>query len=97
VTVGDYAVFGGKAGVVDHVTIGERAQVGAGSVVTKSVAPGVVVWGFPARPIRQAKRDMASGHRLSTIAKRTLSLVTRVRSLEERIARLEERAESSTL
>ena len=89
VTVGDYAVFGGKAGVVDHVTIGERAQVGAGSVVTKSVEAGTVVWGFPARPIRETKRDMASNHRLPGIIKQVLSLLTRVRTVEQKITRLE--------
>ncbi|MBI4003550.1 MAG: UDP-3-O-(3-hydroxymyristoyl)glucosamine N-acyltransferase, partial [Candidatus Omnitrophica bacterium] len=57
VTVGDHAAFGGKAGVVDHVKIGERAQVGAASVVTKSVAPGEVVWGYPARPIKEIKQE----------------------------------------
>ncbi|MBI4004372.1 MAG: UDP-3-O-(3-hydroxymyristoyl)glucosamine N-acyltransferase, partial [Candidatus Omnitrophica bacterium] len=48
------------AGVVDHVKIGERAQVGAASVVTKSVAPGEVVWGYPARPIKEIKQELAA-------------------------------------
>jgi len=69
VTVGNYAVFGGKSGVVDHVTIGERAQVGAASVVTKSVPPGGIVWGFPARSIRQVKRELASLARLPELLK----------------------------
>jgi acetyltransferase-like isoleucine patch superfamily enzyme len=37
------------------VTIGENAIVGAGSVVTKDVPPGVIVAGVPAKIIR--KRD----------------------------------------
>ena len=60
VTVGNYAALGGKAGVVDHVTIGEAAQVGAASVVTKSVPPREVVWGFPARPIKETKQELAA-------------------------------------
>ena len=67
VTVGNYAVFGGKAGVVDHVTVGERAQVGAASVVTKSIAPGDIVWGFPARSIRRTKRELAALARLPNL------------------------------
>ena len=37
------------------VTIGENALVGAGSVVTKNVAPNTVVVGNPARPIKKVK------------------------------------------
>ena len=89
VTVGDYAVFGGKAGIVDHVTIGDRAQVGAGSVVTKSVAPGQVVWGFLARPIRETKRQMAALHHLALLVKRLGGLLRGVRAMEQRLDRLE--------
>ena len=70
VTVGNYVVMGGRTGIVDHVDVGERAQIGAASVVTKSVAPGDVVWGYPARNIRQTKREMALLARLPAILKR---------------------------
>jgi len=43
------AVIGGSAVVLAGVTIGEKALVGAGSVVTKDVAPGSRVRGNPAR------------------------------------------------
>lgn len=82
VTVGDYAVFGGKAGIVDHVTIGDQAQVGAGSVVIKSVEAKETVWGFPARPIRQTKEQMANLSRLPSILKRFAELIRRVERLE---------------
>jgi len=89
VTVGNYAAFGGKAGVVDHVTIGERAQVGAGSVVTKSVAPGEVIWGYPARPIRETKHQMASLVHLPAFVKRIAKLLTRLTAVEDRLITLE--------
>ena len=43
------AQIGVNATILPFVTIGERALVGAGSVVTKDVPPGAVVVGNPAR------------------------------------------------
>ena len=43
------AQIGVNATILPMVTIGERALVGAGSVVTKDVPPGAVVVGNPAR------------------------------------------------
>lgn len=70
VVVGDYAVFGGKAGVVDHVTIGPGARIGAASVVTKNVASGAAVWGYPARPLQRMKEQMAALARLPGLLRR---------------------------
>ncbi len=69
VTVGNYVVMGGKAGVVDHITIGDRVQVGAASVVTKSVDSGGAIWGYPAGPVREVKRQMAALARLPQLFK----------------------------
>jgi acetyltransferase-like isoleucine patch superfamily enzyme len=46
------ASIGSNATILCGVTIGEDAMVGAGSVVTHDVPPGVVVAGNPARIIR---------------------------------------------
>lgn len=89
VTIGNYAVLGGKAGVVDHVTIGDRAQVGAASVVTKSIAPGAIVWGYPARSLRSTKRAMASLGRLPSLFKRVVELIARMHRVEGRLDRVE--------
>jgi acetyltransferase-like isoleucine patch superfamily enzyme len=46
------ASIGSGAVILCGVTIGERALIGAGAVVTKDVAPGQVVAGVPARSLR---------------------------------------------
>lgn len=47
------ASIGSSATVLGGVTIGERAVVGAGSVVTKDVPPSTIVAGNPARILRK--------------------------------------------
>ena len=49
------ASIGSGATILAHVTIGEKAIVGAGSVVTKDVPPGTIVAGNPARIKRQVQ------------------------------------------
>ena len=49
------ASIGSGATVLCGVTIGERAIVGAGSVVTKDVPDGSIVAGNPARVLRRVK------------------------------------------
>ena len=46
------ASVGSGATLLCGITIGEKAMIGAGSVVTKDVPPGAVVAGNPARVIR---------------------------------------------
>jgi UDP-2-acetamido-3-amino-2,3-dideoxy-glucuronate N-acetyltransferase len=50
------ASIGSGVTILGGVTIGERALVGAGSVVTRDVPPDAVVAGNPARPMR-TKQD----------------------------------------
>ena len=58
VIVGDGAMFGGRAGIIDHIKIGTGAKVAAGACVFKDVPAGTMVSGFPARPSRQFLREM---------------------------------------
>lgn len=53
VTIGEDCWIGGGAVICPGVTIGSRSVVGAGSVVTKDVAPDTLVAGNPARIIRR--------------------------------------------
>jgi len=51
VTIEDYVFIGPRAIILPGVTVGKGAVIGAGAVVTKSVLPGTIVGGVPAREI----------------------------------------------
>lgn len=59
--IGEYVVIFAGAIILPGVTIGNRAVIGAGAVVTEDVPPGEIRVGVPARPIDiRAYRAMAS-------------------------------------
>jgi UDP-3-O-[3-hydroxymyristoyl] glucosamine N-acyltransferase len=51
--------MGGQVGLVDNITIQDNVVIGAKSAIIGDIAKGSVVWGIPARPIAQTKRQMA--------------------------------------
>ncbi|QIB91980.1 acyltransferase [Methanosarcina mazei] len=51
-TVKEGASIGGNATILPEITIGKRAMVGAGSVVTKDVPNNAIVIGNPARVVK---------------------------------------------
>jgi UDP-3-O-[3-hydroxymyristoyl] glucosamine N-acyltransferase len=70
--VGNGAVIAGQVGIGDHVEIGPgvilggQAGVFSGSKVTnEGLKPGTVLYGTPARPLRQVLREQATLARLA--------------------------------
>src|SRR5262249_54181609 len=59
-STGDYVVVAGQVGIVDHVHIGDRTMIGAGSGVPGDVPSDQCVLGAPARPIREQKRILVT-------------------------------------
>lgn len=73
-TVGKGAVIAGQVGIGDHahigpgVILGGQAGVLSGKTVTnEGLKPGTVLWGTPARPLKQVLREIAV---LARLAKR---------------------------
>ncbi len=50
------ASIGSGVTLLGGITVGEKSIIGAGSVVTKDVPPGVIVAGNPARVLRRLER-----------------------------------------
>jgi UDP-3-O-[3-hydroxymyristoyl] glucosamine N-acyltransferase len=69
VVVEDYAVIGGQVGIGDKARIESRAVLGSGSGVltSKIVRAGQVMWGTPARPLKEYLEQLAV---LSKLAKK---------------------------
>jgi UDP-3-O-[3-hydroxymyristoyl] glucosamine N-acyltransferase len=67
VVVEDYAVIGGQVGIGDKARIESRAVLGSGSGVltSKVVRAGQVMWGTPARPLKECLEQMAVLSRLA--------------------------------
>lgn len=79
--LGEGVWVGGQVGVVNHLEIGDGAQVAFGSILYKDLGPGETVSGHPARPHREELRTRAMTARLP-------ELRARVKALEAEVARL---------
>jgi UDP-3-O-[3-hydroxymyristoyl] glucosamine N-acyltransferase len=66
VVVEDYAVIGGQVGIGDKARIETRAVLGSGCgiLTSKIVRKGQVVWGTPARPLKEYLEQLANLARL---------------------------------
>jgi UDP-3-O-[3-hydroxymyristoyl] glucosamine N-acyltransferase len=66
VVVEDYAVIGGQVGIGDKARIESGAVLGSGCgiLTSKIVRKGQVVWGTPARPLKQYLEQLANLARL---------------------------------
>jgi UDP-3-O-[3-hydroxymyristoyl] glucosamine N-acyltransferase len=67
VIVEDYAIIGGQVGIGDKARIESHAVLGSGSGVltSKVVRAGQVMWGTPARPLKEHLEQLAVLSRLS--------------------------------
>lgn len=58
VRIEDYVWIGTRVTILPGVTVGRGALIGAGSVVTRDVAPFTIVAGVPAKVIRKRREDL---------------------------------------
>jgi UDP-3-O-[3-hydroxymyristoyl] glucosamine N-acyltransferase len=58
-TVGDNVTMAGQVGIADNVAIGNNVMIGGQTGVIRDIKDGEIIWGYPARPIAQTKRQLA--------------------------------------
>ncbi len=92
VVVEDYAVIGGQVGIGDKARIESRAVLGSGSGVltSKIVHSGQVMWGTPARPLKEYLEQLASMARLPAQRRHVASLLKRLEALESRVKEMDQ-------
>jgi len=86
VVIEDYAVIGGQVGIGDKARIESRAVLGSGCGVltSKIVRSGQVVWGTPARPLKEYLETLANLSRLPALRQELAALKRRLDLLEEK-------------
>ena len=77
----DYVVIASQSGIAGHLTLGTQATVGAKSGVMRDIPAGGKVWGIPAMPDKQTKRQIIATQQLPEMARR-------LRALEKQVAEL---------
>jgi len=82
--IGRNAIVGGQVGFVGHIEVGDGVTIGAQSGVSKNLRPDTIVFGYPARPIMQAKREEAALRRLPGLLKRISELESKLKNLENK-------------
>jgi maltose O-acetyltransferase len=61
VVIGDDVWIGTRVVILPGINVGDKAVIGANSVVTKDVPSGAIVAGSPARNIRMRGERLADG------------------------------------
>ncbi len=84
VVVEDHAVIGGQVGIGDKARIEAGAVLGSGSGVlsSKIIRSGQVVWGTPARPLKEYLEILANLSRLPELRQEVLELRRKLKELE---------------
>jgi UDP-3-O-[3-hydroxymyristoyl] glucosamine N-acyltransferase len=77
-TIGNNVILAGQVGVAGHLTIGDGVFVEAQSGVPHDVAPGSIIFGYPAREAMQA-------HRIDAIIGRLPEYIQRLKDLEKKV------------
>ncbi|MBI4286131.1 MAG: serine O-acetyltransferase [Chloroflexi bacterium] len=91
-TIGNNVVMGTGAVALGAITIGDGARIGSGSVVVKSVPPGVTVVGIPGRVVEDRHKpilDLEHGQLPDPVAEAIRLVLREQEKLEARLEKVE--------
>jgi serine O-acetyltransferase len=91
-TIGDNVVIGAAAILLGPITVGDGAQIGANSVVVKSVPPRAIVVGVPGRVVEERRKpvmDLEHGKLPDPFSEAIRLILEEQASLGKRVAKLE--------
>jgi serine O-acetyltransferase len=97
-TIGNNLVLGAGATLLGAITIGERARIGAGSVVVQNVEPGATVVGVPGRVVtgRTPVEALEHGRLPDPVSEAIGHLVDDQSEIAERLRHIEKYLEIDT-
>ncbi|HRQ87833.1 MAG TPA: UDP-3-O-(3-hydroxymyristoyl)glucosamine N-acyltransferase [Bacteroidia bacterium] len=73
--IGDYVVIAAQSGIAGHLVIADRVTFGGRSGVISSITePGGTYFGYPARPLKEDRRDAMRVKQLGALLKRVKDL-----------------------
>jgi UDP-3-O-[3-hydroxymyristoyl] glucosamine N-acyltransferase len=84
--VGKNVTLAGQVGLVGHIEIGDNVIIGAQSGVSKSIPPGKIFFGYPAREHSKARKIEAIISLLPQYVDKIRELEKKVKSLEEKLS-----------
>jgi len=70
VEIGDNVTLAGQAGIADHLKIGANSVVAAQSGVSENLPAGSIVFGTPAQPVMQTKRQIIALRKLPELLRK---------------------------
>ncbi|MBI1871075.1 MAG: UDP-3-O-(3-hydroxymyristoyl)glucosamine N-acyltransferase [Chlamydiae bacterium] len=80
--IGHHVIIGGQAGLVGHVEVGEGSILAAKTGISKDVPKGSIMWGSPALPIQEEKKNIAYVRRLGKMFEKIKELEKRIQAFE---------------
>lgn len=89
VVIEDYAVIGGQVGIGDKARVETKVVVGSGSgiLTSKIVRKGQVVWGTPARPLKEYLEQLANLARLPELRREVQELKRQLKEFQKTMLR----------
>ncbi len=87
--VGSRVIIWGHSAVAGHTKVGDDVQVNGMSGVTKDIAPGQIVFGLPAMPMRQTVARAAAVKQVPRLKKRIIELESRLEKLEKSLLEMD--------